>query len=290
MSTNTTWDDYRPEDGTALTIDFDWYDDFSSWRLEEMVDQIAEAKDILAKKGIEHGTVNHIGDLEPIVKDLRVIHRDMNIDDATVRKALSLADDLDIRDDGADASFEYEAVTDNIAEILDAWDDAHPWRFSDDEWDVSAADCFKKCQQSRNGLGDRWSISFHDDRVEMPDGTIVSGLAPDKAVQELVENIDISEYTTSEGELEAMALAFAKVNVADLPVFSHFLEIIEDRDMLHRLDGAAVEALSALIARTPVAQIDVVLEMVEGLALEWSGTLVELLHASETLLGHTVAC
>ena len=285
MSDITTWDSWRTSDDSPIKIDFDWNDDHSSWRLEEASELIKESLTILEKAGTPVEMPDHVFGLAEIAKSLRRVHTCDVISDAVVRRSLSLADSLDFGQycESDDASFNHDCAVDNAAEILEAWDRHQTWTHTDEDWQVSAADLFEKLQKSRNGLGDRWSLTIDEDYVELPDGTVVNGLRPNDVHRKLFDEITVDLAYVDDDKYPSVATAILKVPLELVDrVAQAVCDIAAGREM--RLDGDVVEIITAVISRHEIEQFNRIVETAAQLGEEWSGEEQELIIASESLV------
>lgn len=276
----------RPSDGSSLKISFDWNDDHSSWRLEELADTITEARATLQAAGHTTEQPTYLDELGTLVASLRGLHRSDLVSDATVRRALALADELDLGDIwNDDATFEYESVIDHVTELLEAWDDHNTWAYLDEEWDVSAARLFDRCRESRNGLGERWSITFDDDRVELPDGTVVHGLRPEPHQVRLFDEITVDLAYVDEQDQPGIAKAIMGLNDATSElVAAAVCELAAGRQMDIDLDTA--NTVIRIVQQHDTEELAKVIDTVSRLAEEWSGSESDLLCAAEALLSN----
>lgn len=283
-ATPTTWASLRKSDGTPTEFRFDWYDDHSSWRLEEMTGSIAEARSILERAGVAiTAEINHINDVTPIVNHLRCVHRNEAVTDADVRRALTLADELHVHSEveSDDANFEHDCLMDNIKELLGAWDDAHTWIFTDDDWDISSAiGVLDRLRNNRNGLGDNWTIRVSDGLVELP-GETVHGIVADKEMVRFFE--DVTETPGDCTEPGLIAPALMTVPEDDRPAVVSLTEALYGYGGLDYITPAMVNAIVATVARYDERGRQVVTEIANGLAENWTGSRSDLLTAAEAL-------
>jgi hypothetical protein len=275
-------------DVSSTTIQFDWYDDHSSWRLEELQPSIEKAIAILAANKITFEQPEHLRDLPRIARELRVLHRDRDVEDKVVRTGLELADELDFGDEteNCDAQFQYECVVDEVDEALTQWDEAHAWRFTDEGWQIDSLDQFNNEKQSRYGLGDRWSVTIDDDSVELPNGNIVRGYNPSKSKTVLMTEIYNSIY--DEDDLGQVAALLVALDEAVVPRATELLDAVTNE--FDSLEVATVRAVLQVAADMTLNDLilDQIVETVTALAGEWHQSAGELIFAASSLTPQSV--
>jgi len=285
MTELTTWDSWRKSDDSTIKICFDWHDDHSSWRLDEAKDTINEAIKILELAGELIENPKYVYDLANIAKSLRRIHVDEKISDAVVRRALNLADLLDFGQycESDDASFSYECTIENATEILQSWDQHQTWTHTDEDWDVSAVTLFDKQRNSRNGLGDNWSMTIDDDSVELPDGTIIKGIRPSDMHRKLFDEITIDLTYVDEEKFPNVAAELLKVPNDLVDRLAQAICNIAAGRELH-LDAKLVAVITDVITRHDIEQFERIVETAANLGGQWLGEEHELITASEMLV------
>lgn len=282
MRTQTPWESVRNADGSAITIRFDWYDDHSAWRLDDLTESISTARELLARAGSEHAQIEHLHELPALVRALRALHRDEGVDDASVRKAMALADELDLGDDceSLDAQFEYESTLEHVNELLSAWQQQRTWVYTTDTWDVDVVRAFDRCKDRRDGLGERWSITFTDDSVELPDGTEVRAVLADDEVVALFDEVTYDDYW--EEQFPAIAELLLSLNAQERKRARSLTVALRSRLTL-RSEADEARALCELARRHDDRVIAKLCETVTGLADGWTGSICDLLNAAEAL-------
>jgi hypothetical protein len=265
-----------------MQFSFDWHDDYSSWRFDELTDEIAEASRICTAAGAKVETPSNLYDLEPIVKTLRGLYVDDTVDDATVRRGLVLADALEIPISwqSEDANLAFEDVIAELEAAIDTWDDAHAWTFTDDDFDTTGARAFEWAKNRyRDGMGDRWSVELDDDEIRLHEGTVVYGYNPPAAVIELFDRL---RYDVDDESSVAKVFAFI-----DPSVVGKLSELIDAFASLgsFSVDHADISAMTALIARGhDDDEFERILETIAGLAPDWSQSNTDLLRAAEAFV------
>lgn len=280
---SVTWEDLCPADGASLTIRFDWHDDFSSWRLDELTGDIEEAAALLTRAGVEVKNVSSLYDLESYPTALRGLYLKENSTDSDVRKGLLLADLLDIGYElqGLDASDQYESTVERVVETLEAWESRPGWYFTDDDWEVSAVDAWESAVKHRNGLGDRWSITFTDSDIELPNGVVVKRIAADKPLRKVFDEITVDFAYVD--DMSGVATALTKI----LPdSYEQIAQAVCDLAAGRRMDVTpeTIDKLGAMSALYSDEAFSVIIDTASRLAEDWFGTESELLIAAESLV------
>ena len=269
MGTTTPWSDYRPADGSPLVISFDWHDSHSNWRLEDLAGQITEAREILARHQITTDTVDYVHEIKPLVQELHGLHRNTTVDDATVRRALALADEIDLSDDieSFDANFEFECIIDHLNEVLSAWQHGVTWCFTDDEWNVDVADWFTEYgRRHRDGYGDRWKVVIDDTSVEMPDGTVITAVRDaDDAMIAFFERLS-EQYDDEDALIDILRNAL----VVDPAHRDDVIELVEAADDSGTyLNADVVREANDLVRKADPGDLPVLAEYLRSLAQSW---------------------
>jgi hypothetical protein len=284
-TTFTTWESLRPSDGSPLVISFDWYEDHSAWRLEELDDSITAALTLLTGADIEVSRPERLYELTGLVEQLRTLHRSNDTSDAAVRRALELADELDLGSDieSFDAQYAYDSDIEYLHEVLDSWDDHNRWRWTDDEYYVYAEKHLERILKSRHGLGERWSVTVFPDRVEFPDGIVVYGHNPDKEQGRLMDLV----YGHIDRE-DDLALVAGPMAALDERSVRRSLVLVEALVAVNDdLDARTVQTVMNTAASTTIADedLDRIADTVTALAPEWLQQFDELIVAATTLNG-----
>jgi hypothetical protein len=280
-TTYEPWSSLRNSDGTPLIYHFDWYDDHSSWRLEELENFIVQALELLQKTGVTVTEVNNLEDLKPIVTNLRHLHRNDQVDDASVRKALELADELALPDDisSYDASDAYDCTIQTVLEALGSWDEAHRWSHDTVDWNVTAVDALERIRASRNGLSDRWTVTIEDGRVALPAGEDIIGMQPDNTTLALFDAVTALNY--DEETYPKLADILIKLHADQTNRIIPFADMLERADI--RPDHELLQRIVELTASHPEHNLDNICEVIEALAGEWHGSYVDLVDAATAL-------
>lgn len=287
MSTRThytPWESLRPSDGSPLVISFDWYEDHSAWRMEDLSHVIDAALAVLAAHGERAERPDHVHELAPLVTQLRQLHRDPDVSDAQVRNALELADELDVGPDAEsyDAQDQYDHALEELINALSAWDEYNDWRWLDDEWYVNATRLLEKVRDSRHGLGERWKVVITDNWVELPDGTTVHGHVPSKPVDKLMNLI--YEHIDREDDLAVVSPWLVSIDDPTTRRADLLLRAISE-GIGTELDERTIRTVLDTAANPAILdeQLEQISTTVTALAGEWHQSFDELIAAATTL-------
>jgi hypothetical protein len=260
------WSSMRNSDDTPLVLNFDYYDDHSSWRLDDLQESINEAIQIFAGSETPM-TVETLNDLKPLVKALRELHRNTQVHDSVIRRALVLADELELSDDieSFDSSFEYDSAIDHLIEVLEAWDEAHNWIWTAEDWNVTATQQLEIIRRNRrDGLGERWTIKISDGLVELP-GVDVNGYNPDKETTSLFDSLTALVY--DEPTLGSIANKLEKLEFSIVPLLQEFADSYERADI--EVDIPTLDNMIVAASNMNIDDIDKVVHTIEALAEDW---------------------
>ena len=266
IHSDSGWASLRNSDDTPLILKFDYYDDHSSWRLDDLKDSINEAIQIFADYE-KPFTVETLNDLTPLVKALRELHRNSQIQDKVIRRALVLADELELSHDieSFDANFEYDTAIDHLIEVLEAWDEAHNWTWTAEDWNVTATQQLENIRRNRrDGLGERWTIKISDGLVELP-GVDVQGCNPDKGTASLFDSITALVY--DEPTLGSIASKLEKLQSKIVPLMQEFADSYERADI--EVDLPTLDNMIEAASNMNIDDIAKVVHTIEALAEDW---------------------
>lgn len=265
---------------------FNWNDDHSNWRLEELMPSITKANEILIKCGqiSKPESFTYLGELEDFAKKLAYLYRDESIDDTTSREALLLADEFNfaINFSEYDAREEYDCLIANVKETIESWSESFKWFYLKDldpEWEVDPLAMLANLENSRYGLGDHWSITLDIDSIELPDGTTVYGFAPDKVQEELVEYFYYSYM--QDGEVVKIAEIIKNNPANDYQTILELTEIIAEN---HLLDSGGLSLFNNITELSNKNLTPLFFESLKVLAKEWGEDTASLLVACDNLI------
>jgi len=265
---------------------FNWNDDHSNWRLEELMPSITKANEILIKCGqiSKPESFTYLGELEDFAKKLAYLYRDESIDDTTSREALLLADEFNfaINFSEYDAREEYDCLIANVKETIEGWSESFKWFYLKDldpEWEVDPLAMLANLESSRYGLGEHWSITLDIDSIELPDGTTVYGFAPDKVQEELVEYFYYSYM--QDGEVVKIAEIIKNNPANDYQTILELTEIIAEN---HLLDSGGLSLFNTITELSNKNLTPLFFESLKVLAKEWGEDTASLLVACDNLI------
>lgn len=280
----TTWAQLRPGNDHPLVISFDWDDDHSSWRIEDLAEQIAQACDLLSRHGIAANTVTTTGDLLLLAEQLRDFDSSRAAHGAENEELQRLLPQLDF-DEWAlsyDSDHDYEFALEWLYEALRAWYDHHPVVVSPDGEIVSVFDQQYLCEQRRDGLGLRWSVTLTDGVATLADGTELNGypLHGDAryAVEEVADRLRYNNDSTPWVNAFAETLTALGAQ-ARLAQYNELLELV----LGHHVDGGVFLDTLTTVQTLTAEQLDRVAGTVRTLSESWNGLSSELLAASLAL-------
>ena len=261
---------------------FDWYDDHSSWRLEDLQESFLQAQNLLTDYKLPNFDVTNYQDINLAAKQLRSLYQIQTSKSNDVKKAMLLADEIEINDDNQsfDTQIQYEDLIQEIKDKLTEWTTHFTWIYNQDEWDISPLHYFENLLNGRNGLSDRWELEILENSVYFPNGDIIHGYEPTKEAADLFMHITYDAY--GDEKYGDVADLIAKLPQNYLAVFCEitapFGEYTSISDevaytkILNELTAQPLEALSKLV---PVVLV---------LSQEWHSSAEELLTAAIALM------
>lgn len=180
-----------------IVIKFDWNDDHSKFRIEEIGDLLNEIEALLGSKI----SVESIYELEEVCKPLRYLYQNKMMDDKMARRSIEIHDEIKsiISSSEYDAVLEYEDTLALITEKLEDYNKEFIWIYSlgdEAEFNIDLVKYFKNLLNSRHGLGDRFVVEFDSKWIEMPNGERIYLHNPSDAENNLFNiyyNSDIDE-------------------------------------------------------------------------------------------------
>lgn len=276
---STMWKSMLGEN-EELKFSFNWYDDHSSWRLEELNDSIKEASELLASAGIMVETVNQVSELTPIVNHLKSLHRDSKIKDHEVRRALQLADELHFGDylESEDANFSYECLIENIEEHFEAWVSAQTWVYTD-SWSADPTREFAQCRESRYGLGDHWSITITDNYIDLPNGRRITGVKPVPMLENIFDSI--TENNNDEDDYPKLVEILIKVNSSKHQLLSETIDTFNQAGI--EIFPVLLQEIVSILSNSNSLDFNSVLETFLSLSAEWHDGWADLLQTALVL-------
>ena len=267
------------KDADAITYKFDWYADHSSWRLDDIADDVNEAVTLLKNNSIDVTYENNFDSVRTVHKLLKSLYLNPDISDSDVRKSLHLADSLFLSEEieSFDATDSYHDLTSMLEDELSEWQKRHFWVFSDEAWDCDLVKEFTNQQNHRNGLGERWSLKIDEDSVELPDGTLYRGVNPSPLLKLAMEAIIEDDWY--ESEFPGIVDALQKLNETHLEKVQQLATHISTCRVLNSRI-IEVDAIVNACNKVDLGKFPQYLETISSLALNWSGDNIDLLKAS----------
>lgn len=292
-SSGPTWSELRAEDGTALVISFEYFDDHSSWRVDELSEELACAYTLLAANSAQYEHVRHVDQLHELAETLEELHKAHECDEESCEAGM-LADQFrgSAHASEEDASDEYQYTVEYLDEVLDAWRYGRTWLHTERSWDVDVVAMLDELKRRRYGLGERWSVSFTDESVQLPDGTTVWALTATEAERTLFETLVWDDPWDNQAPSAREILA---LNRDEVEFATEMCRRINARhwDEYNHSWPAYSQELTGVVCRLarelPRDRVDEFVELVIGLQDGWQGHQYELLNTCEALLSSKIA-
>lgn len=270
---------------TVKRISFDWYNDYSSWRLEDLSDKLNNAYDLLKKYKLEFNVIENVLELENFSKLLRNLYKNNIISDSDARSALYLADELyfDMDIMGFDTEIAYSDQIDYLKSSFEEWSKDKDILFTNEEWGVDLEVILNKMLHSRNGLGNSWSFEINSDFIELSDGIIVYGFKYD--IFYTKEFISLLEYNISyQDDLGDLLLWLKKYNNETITKLSNFLIAIDESIGLDTLVKNDVEyIIDNILELSNDKELAIIAQTINSLAKEWNSSFSDLLKVSNNI-------
>lgn len=270
---------------TVKRISFDWYNDYSSWRLEDLSDKLNNAYDLLKKYKLEFNVIENVLELENFSKLLRNLYKNNIISDSDARSALYLSDELYFDTDimGFDTEIAYSDQIDYLKSSFEEWSKDKDILFTNEEWGVDLEVILDRMLNSRNGLGNSWSFEINSDFIELSDGIIVYGFKYD--IFYTKEFISLLEYHISyQDDLGDLLLWLKKYNNETIAKLSNFLIAIDESIGLDTLVKNDVEyIIDNILVISNDKDLVIIAETINSLAKEWNSSFSDLLKVSNNI-------
>ena len=112
------------DDKKVESVSFDWHNDYSSWRLEDIDSEIEEAYSLFIKHKLPIEKPESVYQLAEFSKKLSLLYRNEKVSDADSRRALTLSDLIYFNDDIAafDTEIAYNDAIEMLRDILPKWE------------------------------------------------------------------------------------------------------------------------------------------------------------------------
>jgi len=264
---------------TFKRISFDWYNDYSSWRLDDLSDKLNNAYDLLKKYKLEFNVIENVLELENFSKLLRNLYKNNIISDSDARSALNLADELyfDMDIMGFDTEIAYSDQIDYLKSTFKEWSKDYDILFTNEEWGVDLEVILDRMLNSRNGLGNSWSFEINSDFIELSDGIIVYGFKYD--IFYTNEFISLLEYHISyQDNLGDLLLWLRKYNNDTISKLSNFLIAIDESMEIDTLDKNDINyIIDNILEISNDKDLAIIAQTINSLSKEWNSSFSDLL-------------
>jgi len=272
----------NPKEIPTGKFSFDWYDNHSGWRLEELEDKFAQAQNLLTKYDLRNFDTTNYQEINDAARSLRSIYRLENSKSQDVKKALLLADEIEISDDtqSFDSQIEYEAIIEQVKEILQEWSSHFTWIYNQDEWDISPIRYFENLLNSRNGLSERWDLEIDGTSITLPNGEIIHGYEPTKEAADLFMHITYDAY--GDEKYGDVADLIAKLPQEYLPTFIELTSPFGEYTSIS--DEVLYTKVLSTLTSQPLDSLSKLIPVVMVLSQEWHSCAEELLPAALALM------
>jgi hypothetical protein len=264
------------------SISFDWHDDYSSWRLEDISTEIDEALAIFNKYNLPIEKPDNVYQLSEFSKKVRVLYKDEKISDFDARRAMILGDLLFFNDETAsfDTEIAYNDAIEMLREILPKWESKFDLCCNNQESVTDLTVLLDSILHKRDGLGDRWEFEFYDDFISFPDGTTIKGFIFDKENDR--EFVDLLEYNYSGiDNYKDIFTKFQSLEPALKSRAKSLLLAISDKNQ--SISNEVIDFVFALVEANTVSNDLVFLSNFENLFTEWQLSLYDLIKVSAGL-------
>ena len=203
-----TWEEYAGESG-KLEYKFSWDDDHSSWRLEELSEDIKKAEELLYKVGYLEKLPDgdaldrylSIYDISHLPKELKKAIRDEKIDDSTAREMFLLGEVLFFPQDimGDDSQMAFQDEQEMILDAIRIWSKNFPLAYSEEESDIDPEDLFISLNEDRyhRNFGDRWKVTITAGEIDFNGLVLVKGIKSSPHILDILNTISEDPFFDS---------------------------------------------------------------------------------------------
>jgi hypothetical protein len=262
--------------------EFDWYDDHSSWRLEELGEKFSQAQALLTKYEFPNFNTKDFQEINQAAKNLRSIYRQENSKSQDVKASLLLADEIEISEDtqSFDSQIEYESMIEQIKDTVQEWSSHFTWIYNQDEWDISPIRYFENLLNGRNGLSERWDLEVNDNSILFPDGQLIHGYEPTKEAADLFMHITYDSY--GDEKYGEVADQIAKLPQEYLATFVDLTAPFGEYTSIS--DEVAYTKMLTSLTAQPVESLKTLVPVVMVLSQEWHSSAEDLVPAALALM------
>lgn len=269
-------------DVTVESISFDWHDDYSSWRLEEISNEIDESMAIFSKYSLTIEKPDTVYKLSEFSNKIKFLYKDEKVNDSDARRALILSDLLFFNDEIAsfDTEIAYNDALEMLREMLSDWESKFDLCCNNEEPISNLTVLLDTILHKRDGLGDRWKFEFYEDFVSFPDGTTVKGFIIDKENDR--EFIDFLDYSYSGiDNYKDILSKFQSMEPSLKNRVNNLLKVISEKNQ--SISNEVIDYVFALVMVKPISNDFIFLSNFENLVTEWQLSLYDLIKVSAEL-------
>ena len=278
---NLSWVDEFGSDDREYK--FDWNEDHSSWRLEDIIPLAQATNELLLKNEDEPIKTDSVYDLIDLRNKYSNIHHSVKLTSDEIVTVLKNLDEVSLSYDtlSMDTSFEYDCLIDNIYEVIDSWCKDKEISYTDEDWDIDPEKAFRAECNSRNGLGDHWKITFNSDMIILPSGTEIKALKSKTPTTKTYYNVIENSYCADLDHLGYIAEGLQKLSSENLNLIDQLAEPINNEDTLN---FPSADLLKAFIKDDlTILNWEHFIENVSVIGKDWNGSDLELVQTCKTL-------
>ena len=270
------------DDIKVESVSFNWCNDYSSWRLDDVSSEIEEALSIFSKYDLSIEKPESIYQLAEFSKKVSLLYRDKEVSDADSRRALALSDLIFFNDEIAafDTEIAYNDAIEMVRDNLSKWDSRFDLICNEEGSIRDITTLLDKLLQKRDGLGERWEFDFYDDFISLPDGTTVKGFTFDRDHDR--DFVEFLEYAYSGiDNYKELLTKFTLLKPELKSRVNKLLTSISDKNQ--SIDSDIIDFIFSLVESNPESNDLIFISNYENLFNDWQLTLLDLLKVSAGL-------
>lgn len=270
------------DDKKVESVSFDWHNDYSSWRLEDIDSEIEEAYSLFVKYKLSIEKPESVYQLAEFSKKLSLLYRNEKVSDADSRRALTLSDLIYFNDDIAafDTEIAYNDAIEMLRDILPKWESRFDLICNDEESVRDILVLLDNLMKKRDGLGERWRFEFYDDFISLPDGTTVKGFTFDRDNDR--DFVEFLEYTYSGiDNYKELLTKFTSLQPVVKSRINKLLTAISDKNQ--SIDSDVIDFVFSLVESNQVSNDLIFISNYDNLFNDWQLGLLDLLKVSAGL-------
>jgi hypothetical protein len=270
------------DDIKVESVSFDWCNDYSSWRLDDINSEIDEALSLFLKYEHPIEKPESIYQLTEFSKRVRLLYRDEKVSDGDSRRALLLSDLIFFNDEIAafDTEIAYNDAIEMVRDILPKWESKFDLICNDEESIRDILVLLDKLMHRRDGLGERWRFEFYEDFISLPDGTTVKGFTFDRDNDR--DFVEFLEYTYSGiNNYKELLTKFTSLKPDFKKRVNNLLSSISDKNQ--SIDSDVINFVISLVESKPRTNDIIFISNFENLFNDWQLELFDLLKVSAGL-------